>query len=130
MKYAKHIKILKRARKTLPRKVEQTLRAEHNICAHVDEALHHFCDDLDFGEEHDEWCDAQHQIANLIRELLGGCDFLEEWLRDRGLVPAEVVHKVWDLSASTIDPEVFKKLQRTRIAWIDWMIAHYRAQAA
>jgi len=51
-----------------------------------------------------------------IMELLGGVGSLEDWLVREGYSK----HLVWDSAT---------KVNETRLAWIDWMIAYWQGRA-
>ncbi len=57
------------------------------------------------------------QVVAEISKRLGGYAILEHWLYDKGYIPR-----------GTRSDEFFVKIQETRHAWIDSMIAEYKAK--
>lgn len=53
-----------------------------------------------------------------VRSLMGGCYTLETWLVLRGYAK----ENSFDIPANA------DKVKRTRLAWLDWMIAHWEAK--
>lgn len=67
------------------------------------------------------------RITQFIEELLGGRFSLVEWLIDMGHIKA--VDSSWSHDQNNYLGDLDRiKLQATRMAWLDHLIAHYESQ--
>jgi hypothetical protein len=69
----------------------------------------------------------EERITKFITKLLGGRFSLVEWLIDKGHIQVGFLNWSYDNKhyMGNIDRA---KLQATRMAWLDYLIAHYKAK--
>ena len=81
----------------------------------------YICDCISFSFNHKE-VPEKKKLKDWIRYQLGGRFGLEKWLAHKNYLSNTV-------SSERMSDEDFLKLQRTRVAWIDWMIIELEAKA-
>ena len=69
----------------------------------------------------------ERRITRFIDKLLGGRFSLVEWLIDKGHIKTDPTCWSYD-NTNYLGDVNWTKLQATRMAWLDYLIAHYEAK--
>ena len=69
----------------------------------------------------------EERITKFISKLLGGKFSLVEWLIDQGHIQVSSINWSHD-NSHYMGPIDRVKLQATRMAWLDYLIAHYESK--
>ena len=131
-----HVELLREARRTLARNRKQAQdlsEREMHICPSLEQATELFAfSGLHSYNEQRLYLNAKCDLIRHINHLLTGGDAeqnnsLEAWLMRHGHTKANRhAFSVYDCPEWS-DAEI-RKLQRTRLAWIDWLIEYWRDQ--
>lgn len=107
-----HQQLLRRAKRKLARTWVQYIELDRPI---------YVCRALEACSRNDKEFEAAEEIKRHIHWLLGDAETYEEWLVLEGVLPARML-PLYIGDAHRWTPELFQNLQRSRLAWIDWMI--------
>lgn len=113
---AAYVALLEKARELIVREIADLRDTARpiGICAAVWTAHQRLYGDGRF-------CDADN-LTNEISRRLGRCAYLEDWLYRRRCV-SRTLHET---PFHSWPPEKFRKLQNTRVAWIDALIEEFK----